>query len=58
MSKVQKIGQFMVTAIVASSILSGCSYVIKSGANVALGMAVQCRSNKAFRDFAFGANFD
>lgn len=39
MSKVHKIGQFVVTAVVASSILSGCSYVIKSGANVALGFS-------------------
>lgn len=39
MSKVQRIGQFVVTALVASSLLSGCSYVVKSGANVALGFS-------------------
>ena len=39
MSKVHRIGQFVATAIVASSILSGCSYVVKSGANVALGFS-------------------
>ena len=38
MSKVHRIGQFVATAIVASSILSGCSYVVKTGANVALGL--------------------
>ena len=39
MSKVQRIGQFAITALVASSLLSGCSYVVKSGANVALGFS-------------------
>jgi hypothetical protein len=29
----------MLTAVVASSVLSGCSYVVKSGANVALGFS-------------------
>ena len=36
MSKVHKFGQLLLTAVVASSVLSGCSYVVKSGANVAL----------------------
>ena len=36
MSKVHKFGQLMLTVVVASSVLSGCSYVVKSGANVAL----------------------
>ena len=36
MSKVHRFGQLMLTAVVASSVLSGCSYVVKSGANVAL----------------------
>ena len=39
MSKVHKFGQLMLTAVVASSVLSGCSYVVKSGANVALGFS-------------------
>lgn len=39
MSRVHRIGQLMVTAVIATSVLSGCSYVIKSGANVALGFS-------------------
>ena len=39
MSKVHKISRFAMTAIVASSLLSSCSYVIKTGANVALGFS-------------------
>jgi len=36
MSKVHKFGQLMLTTVVASFVLSGCSYAVKSGANVAL----------------------
>ncbi|ENV31560.1 hypothetical protein [Acinetobacter gerneri] len=39
MSKVQKLSRLALTAFVASSILSGCSYVVKSGANVAIGFS-------------------
>ena len=39
MSKVHKFGQLMLTAVVASPVLSGCSYVVKSGANIALGFS-------------------
>lgn len=39
MSKVQKITRFAMTALIASSVLSGCSYVVKSGANVAIGFS-------------------
>lgn len=39
MSTVHQFGRFFMTAIVASSVLSGCSYVVKSGANVALGFS-------------------
>ncbi|OTG84808.1 hypothetical protein [Acinetobacter sp. ANC 4648] len=41
MSKVHKFSQLLVTAAVASSILSGCSYAVKTGANVALGFSEQ-----------------
>ncbi len=37
MSKVQKICQGLAVSFLAASVLSGCSYVVKSGANVALG---------------------
>ena len=37
MSKVQKISQGLAMSFLAASVLSGCSYVVKSGANVALG---------------------
>ena len=39
MSISHKISQGLVIAVVASSVLSGCSYVVKTGANVALGFA-------------------
>lgn len=39
MSKVKKISQFVATAVVTSSLLSGCSYFVKTGANVALGFS-------------------
>lgn len=39
MSKVQKIGQIFFSVAIASSVLSGCSYVVKSGANIALGFS-------------------
>ena len=39
MPKVFKIGQGLAVAVLASSVLSGCSYVIKSGANVALNFS-------------------
>lgn len=39
MSKVQKICQGMAIITVASSLLSGCSQVVKTGANVALGFS-------------------
>ena len=39
MSKKIKIGQGLAVAMLASSVLSGCSYVIKSGANIALGFS-------------------
>ncbi|MGC3820690.1 hypothetical protein [Acinetobacter sp. G11] len=39
MSQVQKICQGMAAIIVTSSILSGCSQVVKSGANIALGFS-------------------
>ena len=37
MSKLHKIGQGVAVAVLTTSMLSGCSYVIKTGANVALG---------------------
>lgn len=37
MSKVQKISQGLAVSFLAASVLSGCSYVVKTGANVALG---------------------
>lgn len=39
MSQVQKICQGMAVIIVTSSLLSGCSQVVKSGANIALGFS-------------------
>lgn len=39
MSKVKKISQIIFTATLVSAALSGCSYVVKSGANVALGFS-------------------
>ena len=39
MSKLHKIGQGVAVALVTTSMLSGCSYVIKTGANVALGFS-------------------
>lgn len=39
MSQVQKICQGMAVVIVTSSLLSGCSQVVKSGANIALGFS-------------------
>lgn len=39
MSRVQKICQGMAVIAVASSLLSGCSQVVKTGANVALGFS-------------------
>ena len=39
MSQVQKICQGMAAIIVTSSLLSGCSQVVKSGANIALGFS-------------------
>ena len=39
MSRVQKICQGMAVIAVASSLLSGCSQVVKSGANIALGFS-------------------
>ena len=39
MSQVQKICQGMAIVIVTSSLLSGCSQVVKSGANIALGFS-------------------
>ena len=39
MSRVQKICQGMAVVAVASSLLSGCSQVVKTGANVALGFS-------------------
>lgn len=39
MSKVHKFQKIIITTILASSVLSGCSYVVKSGANVALGFS-------------------
>ncbi|RZG69182.1 hypothetical protein EXE25_01765 [Acinetobacter bouvetii] len=37
MSSVQKIGQGMATIVITTTLLSGCSQVVKTGANVALG---------------------
>ncbi len=37
MSQVQKIGQGVAVFAITSLLLSGCSQVIKTGANVALG---------------------
>ncbi|MGX5700882.1 hypothetical protein ACWKWF_15080 [Acinetobacter kookii] len=39
MSQVQKICQGMAVIIITSSLLSGCSQVVKSGANIALGFS-------------------
>lgn len=39
MSKVQKMGQLVLATAIASTVLSGCSYVVKTGANVALGFS-------------------
>ena len=39
MSKLRKIGQGIVVALFTTSMLSGCSYVVKTGANVALGFS-------------------
>lgn len=39
MSKVHKISQLIFTAAFTTSILSGCSYAVKSGANIALGFS-------------------
>lgn len=39
MSTVHKIGRFATITLITSSFLSGCSYVVKSGANVALGFS-------------------
>ena len=39
MSKFRKIGQGAVVAMLTTSMLSGCSYVVKTGANVALGFS-------------------
>ncbi|AZN68079.1 hypothetical protein [Acinetobacter haemolyticus] len=39
MSKFQKIGQGVAVALFTTSMLTGCSYVIKTGANVALGFS-------------------
>lgn len=39
MSKVHKFKKIIITTVLASSVLSGCSYVVKSGANVALGFS-------------------
>jgi len=37
MSSVQKIGQGMAAIVITTTLLSGCSQVVKTGANVALG---------------------
>lgn len=39
MLNLRKIGQGMAVSILFSSVLSGCSYAVKSGANVALGFS-------------------
>lgn len=39
MSKVKKIAQMVLSAALASTVLSGCSYAVKSGANMALGFS-------------------
>ncbi|WP_445116711.1 hypothetical protein [Acinetobacter sp. WZC-1] len=39
MSKLLQAGRFMVTAVIASSVLSGCSYVVKTGANATLAFS-------------------
>ena len=39
MSKLHRIGQGVAVALLTTSMLSGCSYVIKTGANVALGFS-------------------
>ena len=41
MSKAHKFSQLMITAVAASSVLSGCSYVVKTGANATLGFSEQ-----------------
>ena len=39
MSKVQQFTKMIIATTLATSVLSGCSYVVKSGANVALGFS-------------------
>ena len=39
MSKLHKIGQGVAVALLTTSILSGCSQIIKTGANVALSFS-------------------
>ena len=50
MSKLHKMGKGVAVALLTTSMLSGCSYVIKTGANVALGFSenhiVQAAINK------------